>query len=154
MGLFEKSEEKSFGVYADIIMSDSVIAPNEYQTTHILIKSKIGGILPGMYDYEPVSGSVTLDEDPIGNLDYKIIMNNPILRQTIELYKHAPTWKEWIEKGKVLEVEPTISSDEYTVTKQKKKKKKKNNSPKVFVIGHNFEEKIKDIADLFEKDKD
>lgn len=154
MGLFEKSKEKTFGVYADMIILDSVIAPNDYQTTHILIKSALAGISPGMYEYEPVSGSVSLDKNPIGNLDYKVIMNNHRFRKIIELYKHAPTWKEWIDEGKVQEVEPPIESNEYTVTKQKKKKKnKKDKNPKVFILKHNFEEKIKDIAGIFEKAK-
>lgn len=158
MGLFEKSKEKTFGVYSDMIILNSVLAPNAYQTTHILIKTAMGGISPGMYEYEPVSGSVSLDRSPIGNLDYKVIMNNFKLRQSMELYKHAPTWKEWINEGKVQEVEPKkekpIESNEYTVTKQKKKKKnKKDNNPKVFILKHNFEEKIKNIANIFEKSK-
>lgn len=158
MSLFEKSKEKSFGVHADVIILDSVIAPNGYQTTHILIKTTIEGISPGMYEYEPISGSITLDEEPVGNLDFKTIQSNIKFRRIVEFYKHAPTWKEWINEGKVQEVEPKkekpIEFNEYTITKQKKKKKnKKDNNPKVFILEHNFEEKIKDIADIFEKAK-
>jgi hypothetical protein len=105
--MLTKREKKSYGAFNDYFLQECKVVTKGFDVTHIHV-IKFDGIVPGIYQYKPKTGVLTLDEEFIAILPFasaKRALNDG--RLVGKLLKHRKTWEGMIEDGLVKGVQGT-----------------------------------------------